>query len=180
MFLLNHRRVPFRTHLRGRSVRCWSSSQTSPAGDSAYWKRIGIAIFIGIPAFRAAWQLAPIGAIFQRQNHYEASMYLRITQVLILSLLKQLSRAPPLLVFSPTSVYAKNNYREHRPCWCFHQQAFIRKQYPNRIGWFVMTQTTKKNNNRQHCPILWRSTLLMNEATAWVIEAAAPPRVEEK
>jgi hypothetical protein len=35
MLLPNHRRVPFRTHLRGRSVRCCSSSQISPAGDSA-------------------------------------------------------------------------------------------------------------------------------------------------
>jgi hypothetical protein len=38
-----------------------------------------------------------------------------------------ISGAPPLLVFSPTSVFAENKYHQHRPCWCFHQQASIQK-----------------------------------------------------
>jgi uncharacterized protein YneF (UPF0154 family) len=40
---------------------------------------------------------------------------------------KQISSAPPLLAFSPTSVFAENKYLLHRPCWCFHQQASLQK-----------------------------------------------------
>jgi uncharacterized protein YneF (UPF0154 family) len=40
---------------------------------------------------------------------------------------KQISSAPPLLVFSPTSVFAENKYHQHNPCWCFHQQASLQK-----------------------------------------------------
>jgi hypothetical protein len=35
-------------------------------------KRIGIAQFTAPPAFRTAWQLAPIGAIFHRPIHSSA------------------------------------------------------------------------------------------------------------
>jgi hypothetical protein len=59
---------------------------------------------------------------------------------------KTKSAPPPLLVFSPTSVYTENKIRttalvgvftnkrqckkqnpHHRPCWCFHQQESIQK-----------------------------------------------------
>jgi hypothetical protein len=33
-------------------------------------------------------------------------------------------QAPPLLVFSPTSDVCTKQHYKHRPCWCFHQQAF--------------------------------------------------------
>jgi hypothetical protein len=38
-----------------------------------FTKRIGIALFICPPAFRAARQLAPIGAIFSSTFHYSAN-----------------------------------------------------------------------------------------------------------
>jgi hypothetical protein len=35
-------------------------------------KRISIALFSGRRAFRSAWHLAPIAAIFHRSEHYSA------------------------------------------------------------------------------------------------------------
>jgi len=111
-------------------------------------KRISIALFIGIPAFRAAWQLAPIGAIFQRQKHYEASMYLRITQVLILSLLKQLSRTPPLLVLSPTRVYTENKIRTTALVGVFTNKRLCKKQLSRTPPLLVFSPTRVYTENK--------------------------------
>jgi hypothetical protein len=97
---------------------------------------------------------------------------------------KTKSAPPPLLVFSPTSVYPENKIRttalvgvftnkrlynkqnpHHRPCWCFHQQESMQKtkSAPPPLLVFSPTSVYAKNNIRTPPLLVFSPTSVYTE-----------------